>query len=830
MSALPSKFSLNLLAASLVLMLEAPTNLSFAQGVVPVATPNAAATSIATQTAGMKKQSGLFDIWTHQDQAKVLMAVNELDKAFLMVTSLPFGLGSNDVGLDRGQVGSSKLVRFERHGKRLFLVAENTRYIANSNNADERASVREAFAGAVLWAGDILATENQTYLIDFSSFLMADRHGVADSLNRTRQGNYAVDEKRSAVLSQQAKTFPDNTELEALLTFAGAGEGQFVRQVSADAKSLRVHQHISLIRLPEGYTPRVYHPGSGGIDSERMDFATPLADSINVQWQLRHRLEKTDPTAAVSTVKKPIVYYLDRGAPEPVRSALLDGARWWSSAFEKAGFKDAYRVELLPEGVDPMDIRYNTIMWVHRATRGWSYGNAVSDPRTGEIIKGAVTLGSQRVRQDILIAESLLAPYGKASSQEKKQAAEQMALARLRQLSAHEVGHTLGIAHNFAPSRQGNGSVMDYPHPVVSINQQGEPELKNAYGVGVGPWDDFVIQHLYANFPGQKEEDALAKLRMEAKAKGLQYVADSDARSPGAAHPHGLLWDFGADSIKTYEQLMAVRQRALENFSSAVLPPQRQLGELEARLVPVYLLHRYQIEAVARLLAGAEYEYGLAQDLNENRVQAGTKPVTAAKQRQALQAMVGSLRAESLALPKNVLDLMTPQSEGYARTPEYFSGRMNVVFDALSAVEAATAQTSQFLFDAARVNRLYWQQSTDTQQVGVAELFQQTFAQTWKRDSVGPKLVAGEAVQLAANWVVLDAVMQLLDGGRLHPQVQAEVRQHVAELAGWLKKNPGKGSTASSRKQAADFILSYLREPGSVKLRGMPAIPPGAPI
>ena len=830
MSALPSKFSLNLLAASLVLMLEAPTNLSFAQGVVPVATPNAAATSLATQTAGMKKQSGLFDIWTHQDQAKVLMAVNELDKAFLMVTSLPFGLGSNDVGLDRGQVGSSKLVRFERHGKRLFLVAENTRYIANSNNADERASVREAFAGAVLWAGDILATENQTYLIDFSSFLMADRHGVADSLNRTRQGNYAVDEKRSAVLSQQAKTFPDNTELEALLTFAGAGEGQFVRQVSADAKSLRVHQHISLIRLPEGYTPRVYHPGSGGIDSERMDFATPLADSINVQWQLRHRLEKTDPTAAVSTVKKPIVYYLDRGAPEPVRSALLDGARWWSSAFEKAGFKDAYRVELLPEGVDPMDIRYNTIMWVHRATRGWSYGNAVSDPRTGEIIKGAVTLGSQRVRQDILIAESLLAPYGKASSQEKKQAAEQMALARLRQLSAHEVGHTLGIAHNFAPSRQGNGSVMDYPHPVVSINQQGEPELKNAYGVGVGPWDDFVIQHLYANFPGQKEEDALAKLRMEAKAKGLQYVADSDARSPGAAHPHGLLWDFGADSIKTYEQLMAVRQRALENFSSAVLPPQRQLGELEARLVPVYLLHRYQIEAVARLLAGAEYEYGLAQDLNENRVQAGTKPVTAAKQRQALQAMVGSLRAESLALPKNVLDLMTPQSEGYARTPEYFSGRMNVVFDALSAVEAATAQTSQFLFDAARVNRLYWQQSTDTQQVGVAELFQQTFAQTWKRDSVGPKLVAGEAVQLAANWVVLDAVMQLLDGGRLHPQVQAEVRQHVAELAGWLQKNPGKGSTASSRKQAADFILSYIREPGSVKLRGMPAIPPGAPI
>jgi hypothetical protein len=830
LSALPSKFALKALASSMLLLMVASPVPVAAQVIPATSSQSAVSSGFAQHVAGMKKQAGLFDIWTQQEQAKVLMAVTQLDKAFLLVTSLPFGLGSNDVGLDRGQVGSSKLVRFERHGKRLFLVQENTRFIADSSNADERASVREAFAGAVLWAGDILASENNAHLIDFSSFLLADRHGVADSLNRTRQGNYAVDEKRSAVLSQQAKSFPDNTELEALLTLAGAGEGQYVRQVAADAKSLRVHQHVSLIRLPEGYTPRTYHPGSGGIDSDRMDFATPLADSITVQWQLRHRLEKTDPNAAISTVKKPIVYYLDRGAPEPVRSALLDGARWWSSAFEKAGFKDAYRVELLPEGVDPMDIRYNTIMWVHRATRGWSYGNAVSDPRTGEIIKGAVTLGSQRVRQDILIAESLLAPYGKSTNAEKKNAAEQMALARLRQLSAHEVGHTLGIAHNFAPSRQGNGSVMDYPHPIMSINSKGEPELKNAYGVGVGPWDDFVIKHLYANFPGQDEAQALAALRSEAKAAGLQYVADSDSRSPGAAHPNGLLWDFGSDSMKTYDQLMTVRQRALDNFSTAVLPPQRQLGELEARLVPVYLLHRYQTEAVARLIAGVEYEYGLAQDANEGRVQAGTKPVPAAIQRHALQKMVSSLRAESLALPKNVLDILTPQSEGYNRTPEYFAGRMNVVFDALSAVEAGAAQSSLFLFDAARINRLAWQHSSDTQQLGVSELFKQVFEQTWKRDTVAPKLIAGEAVQLAANWVVLDAVLNLIDGARLHPQVQAEVRQSVNDLALWLQKNPGKGSTASSRQQAADLIQAYLRDPASVKLRPLPAIPPGAPI
>jgi hypothetical protein len=472
-----------------------------------------------------------------------------------------------------------------------------------------------------------------------------------------------------------------------------------------------------------------------------------------------------------------------------------------------------------------MDIRYSIITWAHRYTRGWSYGMPIVDPRTGEIIKGTVTLGSQRVRQDILIAESLLAPYDKPNSAELKNEAEQMAIARLRQLAAHEVGHALGFAHNFAASRLGNGSVMDYPHPLVKLDANGAVSLDHAYGVGIGPWDDFLVAHAYAQFPPGEEAASLAKLRADIAKAGFHYVSDPDARAPGDAEPDGLLWDFGPDTLKSFDTLLAVRRKALDDFSIGVLPPDRQVGELEARLVPIYLLHRYQTEAVARLLGGADYAYSEAGDHV-----AGTKPVPAETQRAALDRLVATLGAEQLALPASVLDLVTPPGNEYARSREYFDTKNAPLFDAFGAVEASAALTAQFLFAPQRLNRLAWQHARDAHEPGVADVLDAVFRGTWQRDTIGDGVPAGAAVQTAADWVVVDALLNVLEAGHLHAQVDADVRASLEQWQKWLAKNPGEGSVAASRAEAAATIAKYLADPKSVKLRPLPTVPPGAPI
>ena len=523
----------------------------------------AQAQNITEKVAGMEKFPGFFTFYWDAKAGKIWLEIDKWNSEFLYVESLPAGIGSNDIGLDRGQLGSSAIVRFDRTGPRVLLVAPNYNFRATSNNADERLAVRDAFAESTLWGFEVAAEEGNRVLVDATKFYLRDVHQVTNTLQRGQQGTYRLDETRSAFYLPNTKNFPQNTEVETTLTFTGEPTGQYVRQVVPVPEAITVRERHSFVQLPPaGFKPRVLDPRAGYFGIDYMDFATPIEEPVTKRYIARHRLQKKDPSARVSEAAEPIVYYVDRGAPEPVRSALLEGARWWSQAFEALGYKDAFRVEVMPPDVDPMDVRYNVIQWVHRSTRGWSYGNALVDPRTGEIIQGRVSLGSLRDRQDFLIAEGLLAPYDKTNTASPKLL--EMVLARLRQLSAHEVGHTLGLQHNYAASPVNRASVMDYPAPRAKLGADGVPDLSDAYAKGIGEWDKVAIAYGYQDFaPGTDEAAELDRTLSEAFARGLMYLTDQDARPPSSSSSVAHLWDNGSNAIDELNNVMKVRAAAL---------------------------------------------------------------------------------------------------------------------------------------------------------------------------------------------------------------------------------------------------------------------------
>src|SRR5215217_4675258 len=524
------------------------------------------AQKISEKVAGMEKLSGFFPFYWDAKAGKIWLEIDKWNTEFLYVESLPAGIGSNDIGLDRGQLGNSAIVRFDRTGPRVLLVAPNYGFRATTNNPDERLAVRDAFAESTLWGFEVTAEEGNRVLVDATNFYLRDVHQVTNTLQRGQQGTYKLEPSRSAFYLPNTKNFPQNTEVETTLTFVGESPGQYVRQVVPVPEAITVRERHSFEQLPSaGFKPRVFDPRSGYFGIEYMDFATPIEEPITKRFIARHRLEKKDPAARVSEAVEPIVYYVDRGAPEPVRSTLVEGARWWNQAFEAVGYKDAFRVEIMPAHVDPMDVRYNVIQWVHRATRGWSYGSSLVDPRTGEIIQGRVSLGSLRDRQDFLIAEGLLAPYNNTRTASPKLL--EMVLARLRQLAAHEVGHTLGLQHNYAASPVSRSSVMDYPAPRAKLGADGLPDLSDAYATGIGEWDKVTIAYGYQDFPaGTNEAQALDTTLSDAFARGLMYLTDQDARPPSSASSVAHLWDNGTNAIDELGNVMKVRAAALRRF------------------------------------------------------------------------------------------------------------------------------------------------------------------------------------------------------------------------------------------------------------------------
>ncbi|HWZ98983.1 MAG TPA: zinc-dependent metalloprotease [Candidatus Dormibacteraeota bacterium] len=781
--------------------------------------------TFAEKIKDAQKLPGYFNLYWDAKQGKLWLEIDKWDTEFLYQSSLPAGVGSNDIGLDRGQLGATRVVRFERSGPKILLVQENLDFRALTDDAAERRAVHDSFAESVLWGFTAAAEENSRVLVDATDFFLRDVHGVTNALRRTKQGNFHLEGSRSAIYLSNTKNFPLNTEVEATLTFVGDEPGAWVRQVTPDPQAITVREHHSFVQLPPpGYKPRVYDPRASYFGISYFDYATPVSEHIARRFIARHRLEKKDPSAAASEPVQPIIYYLDRGAPEPIRSALHDGARWWNQAFEAAGYKNAFRVELMPEGADPMDLRYNVIQWVHRSTRGWSYGAGVIDPRTGEIIKGHVTLGSLRVRQDYLIAEGLLAPYEKGKPVSPKML--EMALARLRQLAAHEVGHTLGLEHNYSSSTVNRSSVMDYPPPYVKLGADGVPDLSEAYAVGIGEWDKVAIAWGYQDFPaGADEAVSLNKILNDAFRRGLRFLTDQDARPAGSSSSLAHLWDTGANPVDELNRLMLVRAAALKRFGENNIREGDPLATIEDALVPIYMLHRYQVEAASKLVGGMDYVFALRGD-----GQVPTKIVSPKEQRRALAAVLATLKPEALALPEPLLKMIPPRPPDYERGREHFKIRTSPAFDALAPAEAAAQHTLQFLFNPERTARLVEFHARDAANPGLDEVLDTILATTWK-ESHGAGYEA-EVARVVDN-VVLEDLLELAANTDCSKQVRAIATQKVYELNIWLghagqaEKDPLQLAHLSF---AGRQINQYLDSPDKFKPQPASLPPDGPPI
>jgi hypothetical protein len=777
-----------------------------------------------SKTASMQNFEGYFNFYYDSKQDKIFLLIDKLDQEFLYVNSLKTGLGNNDLGLDRGQLGRSKVVKFSRVGPKVLLIQPNYRYRAVSDNIDERNSVEEAFAHSVIWGFKVDSEDDKGILVDATDFFMRDAHNIIGRLKSSRQGSYKLDKSRSAFYPSQIKAFPENVEFEARLTFTGTPQGRLVSSVTPSPDAITVRQHHSFVKLPDNnYKARKFDPRASFGPFWYMDYATPIDEQIVKRFIRRHRLEKKDPSAAKSEAVEPIVYYLDRGAPEPVRSALMDGAKWWNQAFEAAGYINAFQVKLMPEGADPMDVRYNLIQWVHRSERGWSYGSSVSDPRTGEIIKGHVSLGSLRVRQDFLIAVGLLSPY---ASNQVPETMKEMALARIRQLSAHEVGHTIGLSHNYTSSANGRASVMDYPHPYVTIND-GKLDFSKAYDTKIGEWDKVSVTYGYQDFAdGVNEDQALEAILQKAYHEdGLSFLSDQDARPQGSAHPQAHLWDNGENSATELLRVLEVRQLALDNFSENNIALGQPMATLEESLAPIYFFHRYQAEATAKVIGGLYYTYAMRGD-----GQVPTKLVSGDEQKQAMQALLKTIDPATLSLREELIKAIPPRPLGYRRSRETVKIRTGLTFDPIASAEAAADMSISLLLRPERATRLVEYKGRDASQPGLDYVLNELIKATWKSAALpGYK---GE-LRHAVNAVALKNLMYLVSDNKASEQARAITYAQLISLKSWAKKQAtitkDKGEQAAL--QFAVFqIVQFEENPDEFK-RLEPLSPPdGSPI
>jgi len=798
------------------------------------------AASIAAVTQNLKKYEGFYSFYYDDKTGKIYLKVDRWGQEFLYFSSLPEGIGNG--GAERGQA-SAVIAKFIKVGPKIFLLQPDYEHRSVNGSADEKKDVKDGFSQSVLFGFAPVALEGDSALIDLTPFIVRDVLHVGDNIGSGRGnpgsafaaaaanrpggaagGGYRLDDSRSAVFIDNTRNFPKNSEFEAMVTFTESGGGsRRGAEVAPDPGAVTVRMHQAFVQLPDsGYTPRKYDIRSGFIPFSYYDFSSPMSEPLIRRLIIRHRLVKKDPHAAVSEPVEPIVYYIDRGAPPIILKALIEGGSWWNQAFEAAGFKNAFQVKELPEGADPMDIRYNMVNWLDRSAnpqRAFSYGSGYTDPRTGEIIKGVVTLGSDRHREDYLIAEGLLQPYEKDKPVNPKM--QEVALARIRQLSAHEIGHTLGLMHNFMASVKDRASVMDYPFPRFSLKEDGSIDLSEVYAHGIGGWDKRAIIWGYSDFPAGADEDAaLDGIMKETLKEGYKYIPDVG----GMTHPLSNQWDDGVNPIDQLNKLMTVRRHLLDNFSEKAIPDGAPMATLEEVLVPIYLLHRYQVEAAAKSVGGLYFTHAVKNDGQEP-----TKMVDPAEQWRAFDALVNTITPDALSLPDALIRKIPPRPTGYPSTIEIFRGHTGPTFDPIAAAEAAADNTLSYLLDAERAARLIEYQARDEHQPGLLAVLDSLLDKTWKVPL--PPGYPGE-LQLLVDNLTLKHLLSLAADPRHADNVRGETLLTVNNLKYWMEAQLGgaKGKWAGALAFGLAQIEAFSKDPDKFVAEPALEMPPGAPI
>lgn len=764
---------------------------------------------IFNENSNAQSYKGYFNFEFNDTTGKLLLTIDKLNQDFLMVNAYGTGIGSNDLGMDRGRLSDIRIVRFEKHGDKILLTQPNLGFRAVSDNSHEVKAVNEAFAKSVIYGFKIEKKVDNNFIIDISPLMFEDLNLVAYNLKESKQGTFKIEKSRCALYFDNIHAFPKNVEFESILTLTGEATGNYIKSVVPTPESVTFRQHVSFIELPDNkYMPRAFHPESGYIYGSYFDYATPIHSPIQKRYILRHRLEKKNPSLKISEAVKPIIYYIDPGCPEPIKSALIAGGKWWNQAFEAAGYKNAFDVRELPEGAHPLDVRYNMIQWVHRSTRGWSYGYSVADPRTGEIIKGHVSLGSLRVRQDFLIAQGLLSPY--KETDDNHSVMTKMALDRLKQLSAHEIGHTIGLAHNFAASTNERASVMDYPHPFVTLTSNGTLDFNNAYDNKIGIWDKRAIMYGYTEFNNsQEEKEGLEKLILENHSMGLRFLTDEDARSLGSASPVNHLWDNGPDPLAELERIMKLRSVAISNFGLNSIPTGTPFSELEKIFVPVYFMHRYQTEAVGKLIGGLEYRYAVKGFGKPEPL----KPVNEILQDRALNMLLDMMKEENLAIPEQVEQWIYPPAYGYERNRESFPTSASPGFDKLKIQESAAGQIIDILLQPERLTRLANQNKLEHY-----------------LKKISNHIVQGrydDKIRQSAEVLFLSRLLAL----SITENVSHQLKANISSALLYYTKDMMSSAKDDVHHQYISRLLKMTPEQiKEIKLPQVPALPPGAPI